>query len=125
MLARDFSKSIHTATLAALFLAFSPVFVLYGGQVMTDVPSVLLLCVALGGPLPRSATRACGWSSRGRPAGLGVNLRETMGFYAPWLVVAPSLWLETSPASNSNSPHFVSGVLSLRLPAGLRLVHHG
>ena len=46
-LARDFSKSIHTATLAALFLVFSPVFVLYSGQVMTDVPSVLLLSVAL------------------------------------------------------------------------------
>ena len=47
VLARDFSKSIHTATLAALFLVFSPVFVLYSGQVMTDVPSVLLLCLAL------------------------------------------------------------------------------
>ena len=47
VLARDFSKSVHTATLAALLLVFSPVFVLYSGQVMTDVPSVLLLSLAL------------------------------------------------------------------------------
>jgi len=38
VLARDFTRSVHSATLAALFIAFSPVFVLYGGQVMTDVP---------------------------------------------------------------------------------------
>ena len=47
VLARDFTGSVHSATLAALFIVFSPVFVLYGGQVMTDVPSVLLLAVAL------------------------------------------------------------------------------
>ena len=90
VLARDFSKSIHAATLAALFLVFSPVFVLYGGQVMTDVPSVLLLAVALLVHY-RGVQQERMWLVIAGAAllGLGVNLRETMGFYAPWLIVAP------------------------------------
>lgn len=90
LLARDFSKSIYTATLAALFLAFSPVFVLYGGQVMTDVPSVLLLCVALVVHY-RGVQQERMWLVFAGAAllGLGVNLRETIGFYAPWLFVFP------------------------------------
>ena len=90
VLARDFSKSIHAATLAALLLVFSPVFVLYGGQVMTDVPSVLLLSVALLVHY-RGVQQERVWLVIAGAAllGLGVNLRETMGFYAPWLVVAP------------------------------------
>jgi hypothetical protein len=90
VLARDFSKSIHAATLTALLIVCSPVFVLYGGQVMTDVPSVLLLAVALiihyrGVQQERVSLVIVGAAL----LGLGVNLRETMGFYAPWLVVAP------------------------------------
>jgi hypothetical protein len=90
VLARDFSKSIHTATLAALFLAFSPVFVLYSGQVMTDVPSVLLLSLALIVHY-RGLQQERVWLVLAGAAllGLGVNLRETIGFYAPWLIVAP------------------------------------
>jgi 4-amino-4-deoxy-L-arabinose transferase-like glycosyltransferase len=90
VLARDFSRSIHTATLAALFLVSSPVFVLYGGQVMTDVPSVLLLCVALIVHY-RGVRQERVWLVLLGAAllGLGVNLRETVGLYAPWLVVAP------------------------------------
>ena len=90
VLARDFSRSIHTATLATLFLVFSPVFVLYGGQVMTDVPSVLLLCVALI-VHHRGIQQNRVWLVFVGAAllGLGVNLRETIGFYAPWLIVAP------------------------------------
>jgi len=90
VLARDFTRSIHAATLAALFLVFSPVFVLYGGQVMTDVPSVLLLCVALI-VHHRGLQQERVWLVLTGAAllGLGVNLRETIGFYAPWLVIAP------------------------------------
>ncbi|HUS09857.1 MAG TPA: glycosyltransferase family 39 protein, partial [Pyrinomonadaceae bacterium] len=90
VVARDFSKSIHTATLAALFLVFSPVFVLYSGQVMTDVPSVLLLAVALILHY-RGLQKESAWLVVAGAAllGLGVNLRETIGFYAPWLVIAP------------------------------------
>ena len=105
MLARDFAKSIHTATLAALFLVFSPVFVLYGGQVMTDVPSVLLLCRRLIVHY-RGLQQKRMWLVLAGAAllGLGVNLRETMGFYAPWLVVAPFVcgW-KTAAATNCRS----------------------
>ncbi|HSS18529.1 MAG TPA: glycosyltransferase family 39 protein [Pyrinomonadaceae bacterium] len=90
VLARDFAKSTYAATLASLFLVFSPVFVLYGGQVMTDVPSVLLLCVALiihfRGLQRDSVTLVLIGAGL---LGLGVNLRETIGFYWPWLAVAP------------------------------------
>ena len=90
ILARDVTSSLYSATLAALFIAFSPIFILYGGQVMTDVPSVLFLASALIIHLRGI--------QQGRPSlliigaaliGLGVNLRETMGFYAVWLALAP------------------------------------
>ena len=90
ILARDISGSLYTATTAALLIAFSPVFVLYGGQVMTDVPSVLVLATALIIHL-RGVRQKKLWMVLVGAAlmGLGVNLRETVGFYVPWLVVAP------------------------------------
>jgi len=90
VLARDFSGSLHSATLAAIFVVFSPVFVLYGGQVMTDVPSVLLLAVALIIHY-RGLQQERVWLVMIGAAllGLGVNLRETIGLYVPWLIVAP------------------------------------
>ena len=90
ILARDISGSLYTATTAALLVAFAPVFVLYGGQVMTDVPSVLVLATALIVHL-RGVRQRKFWMVLVGAAlmGLGVNLRETVGFYAPWLVFAP------------------------------------
>src|SRR5438876_10173142 len=46
-LTRDLTDSLYAATIAALLVTFSPVFVMYSGQVMTDVPALLLLAVAL------------------------------------------------------------------------------
>jgi dolichyl-phosphate-mannose-protein mannosyltransferase len=90
ILARDISGSLATATVAALLIAFSPVFVLYGGQVMTDVPSVLLLATALIIHLRGVQQRKIWLVLVGAGLmGLGLNLRETIGFYAPWLVFAP------------------------------------
>ncbi len=90
VLARDVSKSLHTATLAALFVVFSPVFVLYGGQVMTDVPSVLLLAGALTIHFRGLQTNRLWLVLLGAALlGLGMNLRETIGFYLPWLILAP------------------------------------
>ena len=90
ILARDISGSLYTATTAALLIAFSPVFVLYGGQVMTDVPSVLLLATALIIHLRGVQQRKFWLVLVGAGLmGLGMNLRETIGFYAPWLVFAP------------------------------------
>lgn len=90
ILARDISGSLYAATIAALLITFSPVFVLYGGQVMTDVPSVLILATALVVHL-RGMKQKKLWMVLAGAAlmGLGVNLRETIGFYLPWLVLAP------------------------------------
>jgi Dolichyl-phosphate-mannose-protein mannosyltransferase len=90
VLARDISGSLYTATIAALLIVFSPVFVLYGGQVMTDVPSVLVLTTALIIHLRGVRQRKFWLVLVGAGImGLGVNLRETVGFYALWLVLAP------------------------------------
>lgn len=90
ILTRDISGSLYTATTAALLIAFSPVFVLYGGQVMTDVPSVLLLATALIIHMRGLQQKSFWLVLLGAGLlGLGVNLRETMAFYAPWLVLAP------------------------------------
>src|SRR5258705_5501891 len=90
VLAKNLTRSFYTATVAALLLVFSPVFVLYGGQVMTDVPSVLLLVTALIIHF-RGVERRNIWLILAGAGllGLGVNLREAIGFYAPWLVLAP------------------------------------
>jgi len=90
ILARDVSGSLYTATITALLIAFSPVFVLYGGQVMTDVPSVLVLATALIIHIRGVQQKNFLLVLLGAGLlGLGVNLRETIGLYAPWLVLAP------------------------------------
>jgi hypothetical protein len=90
VLARDLSGSARSATLAALMIACSPILVIYGGQVMTEIPSVLFTAIALtvhlrGIQQKRLALLLAG----GALLGLGVNLRETVGLYAVWLVIAP------------------------------------
>ena len=47
VLARDLTGSVRSASVAASLIVFSPIFVIYSGQVMTDVPSVLLSAAAL------------------------------------------------------------------------------
>src|SRR6184192_1561971 len=47
LLARDLCLSVRAATLAALMISVSPILVIYGGQVMTEVPSVLFTAIAL------------------------------------------------------------------------------
>jgi hypothetical protein len=91
-LARDLVRSREAATIAALLVATSPAFVVYGGQVMTEIPSILLLSVALTVHL-RGVRSGRVWMIVVGAAllGLGVNVRETVAFYAPWLVVAPFL----------------------------------
>jgi hypothetical protein len=90
ILARDISGSLYTATTTALLIVFSPVFVLYSGQVMTDVPSMLVLTTALIIHLRGVRQRKLWMVIAGAALlGLGINLRETVGFYLPWLAVAP------------------------------------
>lgn len=90
VLARDISGSVYAATVAALLITFSPVFVIYGGQVMTDVPSVMILATALVVHL-RGVRKQNFWLIMLGAAllGIGVNLRETIGFFLPWLILAP------------------------------------
>lgn len=90
LLARDLSGSLRAATLAALMISVSPILVIYGGQVMTEVPSVLFTATALVVHL-RGIKQKRLWLILAGAAllGLGVNLRETVGLYSPWLAVAP------------------------------------
>jgi hypothetical protein len=89
-LTRDLCRSYYAATIAALLVTLSPVFVLYSGQVMTDVPALLLLTLALIVHLRGLQQRRVWLVLFGAALlGAGVNLRETVGFYAPWLVFAP------------------------------------
>lgn len=89
-LARDLTRSVSAATIAALLIALSPAFVIYSGQVMTEIPSLLWLSLALIAYLRGVRQRKLGFMLLGAALlGAGVNLRETIGFYAPWLVIAP------------------------------------
>ena len=89
-LARHLTHSVQSATIAALLVALSPVFILYSGQVMTDVPSILLLCLALIIHLQGVEKRSLWLILAGAAIlGAGVNVRETVGFFAPWLLIAP------------------------------------
>jgi hypothetical protein len=89
-LTHDLTDSLYSATVAALLVTFSPVFVMYSGQVMTDVPALLLLALALIIHL-RGIRQHRVWLLLFGAGllGAGVNLRETVAFYSPWLVVAP------------------------------------
>jgi len=90
ILARVLSNSVLSATIAALLVSCSPILVIYGGQVMTDVPSVLFTAVALVVHLRGLKEERVVMILAGAAVlGLGVNLRETVGFYSPWLVIAP------------------------------------
>ena len=92
ILARDLTASRRSATVAALLVAASPILVTYGGQVMTDVPSVFVSAAALVVHLRGVQTRRVWLLLAGAVLlGLGVNLRETVGFYLPWLAIAPFL----------------------------------
>jgi hypothetical protein len=90
ILARDLTGSARSATIAALLVCCSPMLVIYGGQVMTDVPSVLFTATALVIHV-RGLKQGRAWLILAGAAvlGLGVNLRETAAFYLPWLLVAP------------------------------------
>lgn len=89
-LARELTNSVSTATVASLLLALSHYFIVYSGQVMTEIPSILLLAVALTIHLRGVRTRRPWLILAGACLlGLGVNVRELSLLYAPWIVVAP------------------------------------
>jgi hypothetical protein len=89
-LTRDLTQSVRAATIAALLIATSPLFIMYSGQAMTEIPSLLLLALALNIHL-RGLRQRNVWMILAGAAllGLGVNVREAAILYAPWLVLAP------------------------------------
>lgn len=89
-LAREVTNSLHAATVAALLVVASPFFVIYSGQVMTEIPSLLLTAFALLLYLRGVRARRMWPMLAGAILlGAGVNVRETVAFYALWLLAAP------------------------------------
>lgn len=89
-LARDVSGSLQVATISALLVATSPFFVIYSGQVMTEIPSLFLLALALVVYLRGVRQRRLWVMLLGAALlGAGVNVRETVAFYGLWLILAP------------------------------------
>ncbi|HKS29662.1 MAG TPA: glycosyltransferase family 39 protein [Pyrinomonadaceae bacterium] len=91
--ARELSKAKEAATVAALLLATSSFYILYSGQVMTEIPSILLLGVSLLVHL-RGLRRRSFWLVLAGAAlmGLSVNLREATGLYGVWLALSPFVY---------------------------------
>jgi hypothetical protein len=88
--ARDLTGSRESATVSAFLVAMSPMMVIYGGQVMTDVPSVFLTATALAVHVRGLRTNRTALIFAGAIVlGLTVNMRETAGLYVSWLVLAP------------------------------------
>jgi 4-amino-4-deoxy-L-arabinose transferase-like glycosyltransferase len=89
-LARDLTASVRTATAAALLVALSPFYIIYSGQAMTEIPSLLILAVALIIHLRGLRSRNIMMVMAGAALlGLGVNVREGVALFGPWLVFAP------------------------------------
>jgi len=90
-LARELSGSVRTATIAAFMLALSPFFIVYSGQAMTETPALLVLCLALIVHLRGVRRGGKSWQVLAGAAllGLCVNIREPVGFFGLWLILAP------------------------------------
>ena len=92
-LARELTGSPRAATVASLMLALSPLFIVYSGQAMTETPALLLLSVALVVHLRGVRGRNMGQMLAGAALlGLCVNIREPVGFFGVWLVLAPTCY---------------------------------
>lgn len=90
-LAREVTHSARAGTIAALLVVTSPFFVVYSGQVMTEIPSLLLTALALLAYLRGVRARSLWLMLAGAGLlGAGVNVRETVAFYGLWLVAAPA-----------------------------------
>ena len=89
-LAHDLTARVRAATAAALLLALSPFYIVYSGQAMTEIPSLLMLAVALIIHLRGLRRRSTLMVLAGAALlGLSVNVREGVALFAPWLVFAP------------------------------------
>ena len=102
-LARDLTGSSESATVAALLVALSPMIVIYGGQVMTDVPSVFLSATALAIHLRGLQSKRTALIFAGAIVlGLAVNMRETAGLYFTWLAFKAASYPSTPALMRSS-----------------------
>lgn len=87
---REFTDSKQAATFAALMLALSPYFIIYSGQAMTEIPSLLWLSIALLIHWRGLRERRAWLILLGAVVmGAGTNIRELAALYGAWLVCAP------------------------------------
>lgn len=93
VLAREVTHSARAATIAALLVSLSPFFILMSGQVMTEIPSVLIFCVAITIHIRGLRARSVPHIMAGAALlGLGVNVREGVGLFGVWLALAPFVY---------------------------------
>jgi hypothetical protein len=89
-LARELTRDVRAATLGALLVALSPFYVLYSGQAMTEIPSLMWLgaglTVHLRGLLQQRIRLVLAGAAL---LGLSMNIREGAMFYGTWLVLGP------------------------------------
>jgi hypothetical protein len=89
-LSYDLTNSLREATVSALLLMLSPYFILYSGQVMTEIPSLLLLGIALIIHLRGLQSRSFSAVIIGAAVlGASANVREAALLYFPWLILGP------------------------------------
>lgn len=93
LLAYDLTRARRTATVAALLVALSPFYIVYSGQAMTEIPSLLALAAGLviynrGIKFNRISYVLLGTLI----LGASVNIRELAALYAPWLIIAPLVY---------------------------------
>jgi hypothetical protein len=88
--ALDLTGSKRSAAAAALLLGLSPFYIVYSGQAMTEIPSLLLLGIALIVHFRGLKSRKVWMVLVGAVLmGACVNIREGAVLYGPWLVFAP------------------------------------
>ncbi len=111
-LARAVTDSRRVATLAALLVGTSPAFVIYGGQVMTEIPSLLVATCAMLIYWRGTRNLRMGQMLAGAALlGVGVNLRETVAFFGLWLLLAPVV-VRRGEGESGRSGETPSGAMS-------------
>jgi len=93
LLAYDLTGARRTASVATLLVALSPFYVIYSGQAMTEIPSLLALAAGLVIYNRGIKFNRTGYILLGAlMLGASVNIRELAALYAPWLLIAPLVY---------------------------------
>lgn len=88
--------SSEVALLSTIFLMLSPIYVLYAGCILTEVPMVFFLNAGLAAYLHGLRTRKKGFFILGSSLiGFSVGIREPAVFFFPLLVILPLLVMDS------------------------------